>query len=89
MKKLILVLVFLVGLALMLTCQQFLSRNWGGTTTITLEPGERLLEATWKDNNLWFLVEPMDDDYIPKTKVFKSSMYGLLEGKVIFIERRK
>lgn len=80
MKKKILVLVFLVGLALTLTCQQFLSRKWGGTTTITLEPGERLLEATWKDNNLWFLVEPMDDDYIPKTKVFKeSSMYGLLE----------
>jgi len=47
------------------------------------------VEATWKEDNLWYLVEPMDSDYVPKTKVFKeSSLYGALEGKVIFIENR-
>ena len=47
-------------------------------------------EATWKgDGNLWYLVEPMDSNYVPKTKIFKeSSMMGIMEGSVIFIETR-
>lgn len=72
------------------SCDQFLSRRYGGTMKIELEPNEKLVEATWKDNgSLWYLVEPMDSDYTPKTKVFKEdALYGVLEGKVIFIERR-
>ena len=42
---------------------QTMSREYGGTVTINLEPGEKLVEATWKDDNLWYLVEPMDSDY--------------------------
>lgn len=76
--------------ALLLTgCGQFVSRKLGGDTTIKLEKGEKLVEATWKETSLWYLVEPMDSDYIPKTKVFKeSSQFGVLEGKVIFVEQR-
>ena len=87
MKKLLLPAVFA---ALLLTgCGQFVSRKLGGDTTIKLEKGERLVEATWKETSLWYLVEPMDSDYIPKTKVFKeSSQFGVLEGKVIFVEQR-
>lgn len=72
------------------SCDQIITREWGGTTTITLNPGEKLIEATWKDDgNIWYLTEPMDSDYVPKTKVFKeSSVFGQLEGKVIFIETR-
>lgn len=86
MKKLLLA----ASAALLLTgCGQFVSRKLGGDTTIMLENGERLIEATWKENSLWYLVEPMDSDYIPKTKVFKeSSQFGVLEGKVIFVEQR-
>lgn len=69
---------------------QVLSREYGGTITIKLQPGEKLIEATWKDNgNIWYLTEPMDSDYVPKTKTFKeSSVFELLEGTVIFIETR-
>ncbi len=89
MKRIKLVLVIIM-LAFMLTsCEQYFSRNWGGTTTIKLEKGKKLIEATWKENNLWYLVEPMDPDYTPKTKEFiESSNYGVLEGKVIFIESK-
>lgn len=74
---------------LLIGCGQFVSRKLGGDTTIKLEKGERLVEATWKDNSLWYFVEPMDSDYIPKTKVFKeSSQFGVLEGTVIFVEQR-
>lgn len=71
------------------SCNQCMSRSFGGTTTINLESGEKLIEVTWKDDgNLWYLVEPMDSDYTPKTKVFKeSSTIGVMEGKVIFIEK--
>ena len=72
------------------SCDQYVTRNAGGTTKITLDPGEKLIEVTWKnDGDLWYLVEPMDSDYVPKTKIFKeSSTLGVLEGKVIFVETR-
>ena len=86
MKK---ILIILFTALCLISCDQMLTRQFGGTTKITLDPGEKLVEATWKEDNLWYLVEPMDSDYVPKTKVFKeSSLYGALEGKVIFIENR-
>ena len=88
MKKLFLLLGILV---LFGGCtEQNRSRAYGGTMTITLEPGDKLIEVTWKDDgNLWYLVEPMEEDYIPKTKRFvESSNWGVLEGEVIFIERK-
>lgn len=67
-----------------------MAREYGGTQTITLEPGYKLVEATWKGDNLWYLVEPMEEGYIPSKKEFiESSSYGLYEGKVVFIERDK
>lgn len=72
------------------SCEQYITRSCGGTTKIELEPGEKVIEATWKgDGDLWYLVEEMDSDYVPKKKVFKeSSLYGVMEGQVIFIETR-
>ena len=74
---------------LSMTSCQSCTRHTGGTTTINLEKGEKLVEATWKDDNIWYLVEPMEEGYAPKTKVFKeSSNLGIIEGKVIFVESR-
>ena len=82
--------IILVTLSLMLvSCEQEIARNFGGTTTIKLEPNQRLIEATWKDADLWYLVEPMPADYEPQTKRFiESSNYGVWEGEVIFIESK-
>ena len=88
MKKFILAIILLV---LLVGCtQQARSRNYGGTSTIELPKGEKLIEVTWKDqNSLWYLVEPMEPDYIPKEKEFiESSSWGLIEGKVVFIESK-
>lgn len=80
---LLLILIFITG------CEQTVSRDFGGNTTINLNPGERLIEATWKEDNIWYLIEPMDSDYVPKTKVFKeSSAFGVFNGTVTFIESR-
>ena len=84
------IVIVLVAVITLNSCNQVITRKYGGTTTIKLEPGEKLMEATWKeDGNVWYLVEPMDSDYVPKTKTFKeSSAMGVMEGKVIFIETR-
>ena len=87
MKKLI---IFLFTVTLLTSCDHYVTRQFGGNSTIKLKPGEKLIEATWKgDGDLWYLVEPMDSNYVPKTKIFKeSSMMGMMEGSVIFIETR-
>lgn len=91
MKKIILALtlIALLAVGLGMTSCQSCTRTLGGTTTIKLEPGEKLVECTWKGNSIWYLVEPMDVLYVPKTKTFKeSSNTGMLDGQVIFIETR-
>lgn len=71
------------------SCDQKLTRKYGFSTTVKLPKGQKLIEATWKENSLWYLTEPMDSDYVPKKKIFQeSSEYGVIEGKVTFIERR-
>ena len=66
-----------------------ISRKLGGTMTVNLPKGEKLVMATWKETSLFYLTEPMDSGYIPKTKIFREdSSWGLVESKVLFIESR-
>ncbi len=91
MKRLLTAVIALIAIAMMVSFSscQGCTRQWGGTTKIELEPGEKLVEATWKNNSIWYLVEPMESDYVPKTKVFKEqSNARMLEGQVVFVERR-
>ena len=69
--------------------ENYVTRNLGGSQTITLEKGQRLVEITFKRNDLWILTEPMDSDYVPKTKTFyEDSNYGIMEGKITIVEQR-
>jgi len=89
MKKIKSVVLIILVAFLLTSCDQFFARRYGGDTTIKLEKGEKLVEVTWKEDNLWYLVEPMEPDYTPKTKKFiESSNYGVLEGSVTFIESK-
>lgn len=70
-------------------CDQFTARNLGGTDTVELDKNQRLVEITWKDQNLWILTEPMDSDYIPQTKTFyENSLIGVMQGKIIIKESK-
>ena len=81
--------ILLICICFVSCTEQERARAYGGTTKIELEAGEKLVECTWKDSHIWYLVEPMDSDYVPKTKIFKESdPWGLPEGKVIFIEKK-
>jgi hypothetical protein len=47
-----------------------------------------LVNATWKDTDLWVLVEPVtDSNYQPKKYIFfEDSHFGMMEGEITFIE---
>lgn len=69
--------------AMLVGCtENMMTRSYGGKSEIKLEKGQRLVEMTWKSDNLWILTEPMDSDYTPQIKTFyESSNFGLMEGK--------
>lgn len=79
----------IVAVALTAGCDQAVTRMWGGTSEVKLPPNSKLVTATWKDANLWYLIRTMRPDEQPERLVFQeSSAVGLLQGKVIFVEGR-
>lgn len=86
--RIIITLVALLTIATSCT-EQNMARRYGGNLKIELPKGEKLMMATWKEANLFYLTEPMDSGYIPKKKVFReSSNFGVWESEITFIERR-
>lgn len=56
------------------------ARSFGGTETIKIEPQEKFINITWKQNNLWVIVQ----DTITGTIYAKEkSSFGVMQGKVI------
>ncbi len=85
MKKFLICLTAFVAVS----CENYTTRNWGGTMTINVEPGYKVTNATFKGDEIWYFVEPMDGNYTPSQKKFvEKSMYGALEGTIIFNETR-
>ncbi len=91
-NKYIIIIASIMVVATIVSCDFFDNRwakHYGGTMTIKVKKGYKVTEATWKDDQLWYLIEPMDSDYEPKKKEFvENSEYGVLEGKVIFKESK-
>jgi hypothetical protein len=89
MKKYIFIL-YGLGLLFLTSCtSNARSKNWGGTYTIKLPTNTKLVEATWKDANLWYLTRPMKENEIPETLTFQEdSQFGVMEGTVIFVESK-
>lgn len=52
-------------------------------------PGDKVTSATFKGDEIWYFVEKMDNTYTPTQKKFvEKSMFGALEGIIIFNETR-
>ena len=84
MKKLFL----LFALVALCSCtENQMARTYGGKMTIELPKGEKLINVTWKETNLFYLTEPMEEGYIPKVKKFReSSDFGIWESEITFVE---
>lgn len=63
------------------------AKEWGGTAEIKLPAGEKLVTATWKDDDLWYLTRPMLPGDSAVTYTFKEkSSFGMMEGTYIIHE---
>lgn len=84
-------LTLLAAILLLASCNdQQMARSFGGSETVTLEPGKRLVNITWKgqesNSSLWILTK--QDTTKPTTYSFKEkSTIGVIEGEVIIIEQ--
>lgn len=83
-----------LGLILMVVlgitaCSNTLSKEYGGTMKLELEPNQKLVNITWKDTELWYLTRPMKENEEAETLTFQEkNNTGLMEGKVIIIESK-
>lgn len=68
MKKTLLVITMII--CCIFTGCHGTTRNFGGSMTVELEPGQKLEEITWKDDDLWILSRPMREDEQPEAHTF-------------------
>ncbi len=89
MKKIYLFLSLLTILSFSSCTEQFRVREFGGKMEIKVPAGYKVTSATWKEAELFYFLEPMEEGYVPKEKKFvESSAYGILESEVTFKEKR-
>ena len=92
MQEMIFWFLLLVGMWCLVSCtDNDKVRVFGGTEQISLEPGQKLVNITWKGKDgkdLWFLTTKRDSNEVPKQYTFyEKSSWGILEGKVIINEK--
>ena len=88
-KKIIGGIVLLTVMGFSLTGCKSIAKNYGGTVTIDVPKGQKVIEATWKDSDVWYLTRPMREDEKPETFTYQEdSNFGIMEGKVIFKESK-
>lgn len=91
MKKIALLslAMIMIGTLLVSCTNQQMAKEYGGTATIALPPGKKLITATWKDTHLWYLLRDIKPGETPETYEFKeSSNFGIMQGTVIFKEQK-
>lgn len=77
-------------LALTASCTQNARvKNFGGTGNINLPKGQKLVNATWKETQVWYLTRQMRADETAETYQFQEeSGWGVIEGTYIFHETK-
>ena len=63
-------LVVIIGLcAFILFTKQSRVKNFGGEMTYDLDVNQKLIEVTWKDNDLWILTKDMSNNDVAESSV--------------------
>ena len=89
MKRITIAIV--LAAAFLTSCtQNEMAKNFGGSMTINLPANQKLVNVTWKDNEVWYLARPMKADETPETWTFQEkSSYGIQEGTITLVESKK
>lgn len=84
----LLILLMCVTAALLFSCtENERAKFYGGTITVNLPSGQKLVNATWKDSELWYLTRPAKQGEVSETYNFQEkSNFGIQEGCVVFNE---
>ena len=85
------IIIVIVILAFFVTrcAPQGCARHLGGTATTQISAGNKLVNVTWKDSQMWILTKPMASNDIAETYKFSErSLLGLLQGTVIIKESK-
>lgn len=57
------------------------AKNFGGKASLDLPKGQKLVNVTWKDSDLWYLTRPMLATDSAETYIFQEqSSWGVWEG---------
>ena len=85
-------LVVIVAIVIAITiggCANYATKTLGGTMEIVLPPNTKLVNATWKEDDFWYLVRPMRQGEVPERYEFvEKSSLGTMNGKVTIIETK-
>lgn len=77
----------LSGVLAITGCDQLVTRQFGGKQTIDLPCGKKLVNVTWKGNDLWFLTrDAQPNESFTGYKFNESSGLGVFEGTVTINE---
>lgn len=88
MKKILLVLVMLSALFVVGCNENQRAKQFGGEVKIDLPANTKFVNATWKEDEIWYVYRPRRADEPKEVYTFQEqSSYGLLEGKVTFTEK--
>ena len=88
MKKLLITGLSLITLLFTIGCtDNQMAKKFGGEFTVDLPKGSKLIEVTWKEDNMWYLTRVRrEGETIEEFKFKESSSFGMMEGSVIFKE---
>lgn len=89
MKKSLIVLVSVLAVGMFSSgcTDNIRARVMGGSMTVTLPQGQKLVNATWKESNLWYLTKTMNTNDVAEIYTFtEKSALGMVEGTIIFHE---
>ena len=87
MRKTLLGLV--LGLGLFSCTENSRIKNFGGEGDLDLPSGNKLVNVTWKEDQIWYLTRPMTSKDEAVTYTFKEeSSFGVLQG-TFFIHEHK
>lgn len=65
------------------------TKSFGGTMVVEIPQGQKFVNATWKDQQLWYLTRPMTSNEVAETWTLQEkSSLGMMEGTVIFRETK-
>jgi hypothetical protein len=85
MKKII--FISIVAILFASCTKNEMAKNFGGTMTVNLPADTKLVNVTWKEDEIWYLTKPMNSTDSAETYSFQEeSSFGVWEGTVVLKE---